>query len=245
MAGSPQHLIQIMATQTCFDLNAALENWRNELNAQPQLTPDNRRELERHLADSMAELRQRGLNEEESFWLARRRIGQPQQLAEEFEKARPFNAWRGRVFWAAAGMVVLWQLSLIIAYLEEMALHFIPGSETFFIHHWSLISSLPMLLMAILLVKGSWGNFSKLSWLLRGRVRLAVFLIFLSVICSIAQQSVIRLDHPEIHSQIEWGAWMRFQLLHLLGYLEIGAVPLVLMIWLFPVQSQKRSKAHA
>ena len=234
-----------MATQTRFDLNAALENWRNELNAQAQLTPDNRCELERHLVDTMTDLRQRGLNDEEAFWLARRRIGQPQQLAEEFEKARPFNAWRGRVFWAAAGMIVFWQLSLIIAYLEAMAFHFIPGSETFFPNHWSIISSLPLLLIAILLVKGSWGNVSKLSWLLRSRVRLAVFLILLSVICSIAQQSVIRLGHPEIHPQIEWGAWMRFQLLHLLSYLEIGAVPLVLMIWLFPVQSQKRLKSLA
>lgn len=75
-----------MATQTRFDLNAAVENWRNELMARPQLSSDDRRELEKHLADTMAELRQRGLNEEESFWLACRRIGQPQQLAEEFEK---------------------------------------------------------------------------------------------------------------------------------------------------------------
>ena len=243
MARGPQHLIQIMATQTCFDLNAALENWRNELNAQPQLTPDNRRELERHLADSMAELRQRGLNEEESFWLAQRRIGQPQLLAKEFGKACPVNVWRGRVFWAAAGMIVFWQLALIIDYIGGIGLHFIPGSGTFYANHWSLISGLPLLLIAILLVKGPLGNFSKLSWLLRGRVRLAAFLIFLSVICSIAQQSLIRLDHPEIHSQIEWGAWMRFQLLHLLGYLEIGAVPLVLMIWLSPLLGQKQQKA--
>lgn len=242
MAGSPQHVIQIMATQTCFNLNATLENWRNELSAQPQLTPDNRRELERHLTDSMAELRQRGLNEEESFWIARRRMGQPQLLAEEFEKASPVNVWRSRLFWAAAGMVVFWQLSLIIAYVEVIACHFIPGSGTFFLDHWSLISGLPLLLIAILLVKGPLANFSKLSWLLRGRVRLAVFLVFLSVICSIAQQGVTRLDGYEINPQIEWGAWMRFQLLHLLRYLEVGAVPLVLMIWLFPMQSQKACK---
>jgi hypothetical protein len=89
-----------------------------------------------------------------------------------------------------------------------------------------------------LLVKKPLSNLSKFSWLLRSRIRLAVFLILLSVICSIAQQSVVRLDHPDIHSQIEWGVWMRFQLLHLLGYLEIGAVPILLMIWLYPGQSK-------
>src|SRR5579863_4287883 len=101
MAGSSQYLIQIMATQTCFDLNTAVESWRNELAAQPHLTPDNRRELEKHMLDSMADLRGCGLNEEESFWLARRRVGQPQQLAEEFEKADPGKVWLERVFWMA------------------------------------------------------------------------------------------------------------------------------------------------
>jgi hypothetical protein len=142
-------------------------------------------------------------------------------------------------------MVVFWQLALIIDYLGGIGLHFIPGSETFFINHWSLISGLPLLLIAILLVKGPLGNFSKLSSLLRSRIRLAFFLVLLSVICSIAQQSVTRLNHFEINPQIEWGAWMRFQLLHLLSYLEVGAVSLVLMIWLFPGQSQKRLKSHA
>ncbi len=100
-----------MATQTRFDLNAAVDNWRNELAAQPQLTPDDRRELEKHLADSMAGLRDRGLNDEESFWLATRRIGQPQQLAEEFEKVDPQNIWRERAFCMVLALLTfsLWQ----------------------------------------------------------------------------------------------------------------------------------------
>ena len=94
-----------METQTRFDLNAAIENWRQELAAQPDLTPDVRRELETHLRDTVAELQRRGLNDEESFWLARRRVGQPKQLAEEFVKANPAMVWRERVFWMAISLV--------------------------------------------------------------------------------------------------------------------------------------------
>ena len=94
-----------MATQSRFDLNTALETWRNELTAQPQLTPNDRRELERHLTDSIAELRGRGLVDEESFWLARRRIGRPQQLAEEFKKVNPGSVWPERAFWMAVALV--------------------------------------------------------------------------------------------------------------------------------------------
>jgi hypothetical protein len=50
------------------------------------MAPDVRRELESHLRDSIAELRQRGLNDDESFWLARRRADPRQRLGEEFHK---------------------------------------------------------------------------------------------------------------------------------------------------------------
>jgi hypothetical protein len=79
--------MQIMENQTRFDLNAAVENWRNELAAQPNLATDDRRELETHLRDAIAGFQQRGLNDEESFVLARHRVGQPQQLVPEFVKA--------------------------------------------------------------------------------------------------------------------------------------------------------------
>ena len=94
-----------MENQTRFDLNAAVENWGHELAAQPPLAPDNRRELETHLRDALAELKARGLNDEESFWLARRRVGQPQKIAEEFVKADPAQVWRERFYWMAVALV--------------------------------------------------------------------------------------------------------------------------------------------
>jgi hypothetical protein len=94
-----------MENQTRFDLNAAVENWRNELAAQPNLVPDDRRELETHLRDLISEFRRKGLNEYESFVLARRRVGQPQQIGEEFVKANPTAVWRARVFWMAISLV--------------------------------------------------------------------------------------------------------------------------------------------
>jgi hypothetical protein len=165
MAHRPQHIIKIMATQTPFDLNAAFEAWRNELAAQPQLSSDDRRELERHLADGTAELRQRGLNEEEAFWLARRRIGQPQQLAEEFERAEPLKAWRERAFWMAASALALtlWMdvshslLTMLIVYLRPGV--FLLYSLAPF--HIILFGYLPFVLAIVLIATG------RMGWLAR------------------------------------------------------------------------------
>jgi len=114
MAEGSQHTLQIMETQTRFYLNTAIDNWRTELAGHPDLTPDVRRELEAHLRDTVIELQRSGLNDEESFWLARRRIGQPRRLCEEFVKADPARAWRERVFWMALALLVvnLWQMLL-------------------------------------------------------------------------------------------------------------------------------------
>ena len=58
-----------------FDLNRSLQIWREQLAAQPGLTPEARQELESHLGETMADLRQRGIIAEEAFWLARCRVG--------------------------------------------------------------------------------------------------------------------------------------------------------------------------
>jgi hypothetical protein len=103
---------------TFFDLTAALENWRAEPAAQPSLSPDDRRELETHLRDTFAELKARGLSEEEAFWLARRRVGQTHQLAAEFVKDDPTQAWRERLFWITIALLAikLWSDSSLYFY---------------------------------------------------------------------------------------------------------------------------------
>lgn len=102
-----------------YNLNAAVENWRKELNSQSNLTSDDRRELETHLWDAMAELRESGLNEEESFWLARRRLGPPHELAAEFIKANPGKTWRDRVFWGVIFLLIfqLWTSTASVLFL--------------------------------------------------------------------------------------------------------------------------------
>jgi hypothetical protein len=169
-----------MENQTRFDLNTALETWQTELAAQPSLSAENRRELETHLRDTFAELKARGLSEEESFWLARRRIGQPQNLAAEFVKADPFQIWRERVFWMWLAIFSLgvWQGLISAATVSLMPVR--GGSFSDIIMMPQLLNLLSFtipVVAAMLLAKGkmSW-LFSKLKWILESRLRLTVAL---------------------------------------------------------------------
>jgi len=98
-----------------FDLKAALQMWRQELSSQRNLLPDVRRELEAHLQDSFAELRGRGLSEEESFWLARRRVGELQVLNREFKIAMKTMRHRDR-----PPAVVAWAIFVVSFFLPAM-----------------------------------------------------------------------------------------------------------------------------
>ncbi|MGD0086244.1 MAG: permease prefix domain 1-containing protein [Verrucomicrobiota bacterium] len=107
-----------MENQTRFDLNAAIGGWRQALAVQSGLSPDDRRELETHLRDAIAGFQQHGLNDEESFWLACRRVGQLQQLGDEFAKADPTKVWRERAFWM---VLVLFLSSVLMSVIDVMA----------------------------------------------------------------------------------------------------------------------------
>ena len=145
MAHRPQHPLQIMETQPRFDLNAAIADWQQELAAQPGLTPEVRRELETHLRDTISELQQRGLNNEESFWLARRRTGGPQQLGEEFAKEDPAYAWKDRIFWVVVALLLVNLWGNLVSNLFEMSIRpvlyghlkdSLPGWLLSYLPHW-------------------------------------------------------------------------------------------------------------
>ena len=174
MVEGAQHTLQIMETQTRFDLNAAIAAWQQELGSQPDLTPVVRRELETHLRDTVAELQGRGLNNEESFWLARRRVGQPRQLGEEFAKGDPAKVGRERVLWMVLALLIfyLWGASInfLLTLVLGTGLLLANGFRLFF--YWS-----PLVIGAVLIAKGRFG-FASETWksFLGSRFRLVAVL---------------------------------------------------------------------
>jgi hypothetical protein len=94
-----------MEIRNDFDLSNAVASWRQELLAQGEILAGEIRELESHLHSSMDGLKQRGLGEEEAFWLARRRLGPAEKIALEFTKAKPYRLWQNRLHWFTAGVL--------------------------------------------------------------------------------------------------------------------------------------------
>jgi hypothetical protein len=239
MAGRSQLPVQIMENQTRFDLNTAVENWRNELAAQPNLASDDRRELETQLRDAIAGFQQRGLNDEESFWLARRRVGQPPQLGEEFEKADPTKIWRERVFWM---WLALFLSSTLGSLANSGAIAFMSVNENshrtdqmvaagiFFI-----LAILVPIIIAVLLAKGKLvAIFTRLTLLVDNRLRLAIF-AFMCVALSTSIR-IVEFNYSHFSNPISNP---------LLTGLMSALYPIInalVLLWLMPPQNQKTPK---
>jgi hypothetical protein len=174
-----------MENQTRFNLNTAVENWRNELAAQPNLASDDRRELETHLRDAIAGFQQRGLNGEESFWLACKRVGQPQQLGEEFVKANPNQVWRERAFWMVAAIIAIqiWRsiiniLFTILTTSSGRYYHF----QSISLLLYTLLYALPVVWIMALIANGRMTTYlTKISLFFRSQLRLGSVAVLLVI----------------------------------------------------------------
>ncbi|MGO8765441.1 MAG: permease prefix domain 1-containing protein [Limisphaerales bacterium] len=233
-----------MENQTRIDLNAAIENWRHELAEQPHLASDDRRELESHLRDAIAGFQQRGLTDEESFWLARRRVGQLPQISEEFEKADPAKVWRERIFWILLAYLVitLWGQSVncifrALVNLNGPALGGLLIANIFdYVFHW-----MPLVVGAVLLARGKYTSHfeSRFAYFRTRRSFAAIAIAW----CLINLVLFLWHDLQYLYASPFNNEIQRVVVLNILSssvYMIIIPMTLVsLLLWLMPAQNRK------
>jgi hypothetical protein len=86
-----------------FDLERQIQDWKMELMARPALRRADVEDLEQHVRDGLPTLVSAGLNPEEAFLIATRRVGSPAAIEREFAKVNAAYLWSQRVFWIVLG----------------------------------------------------------------------------------------------------------------------------------------------
>ena len=113
-----------MDTTTSFDLNRAIQQWRESLQQCPAFRRENLDELETHLRDSVATLQQRGLSGAEAFLVATRRAGSGAILGAEFSKVNARSLWLDRAYWMLVGNLFFWFLNSLLSPIGSGLLFF-------------------------------------------------------------------------------------------------------------------------
>jgi hypothetical protein len=153
-----------METPTSFDLNHAIQQWRENLSQSPAFRGENLNELESHLRDSVATFETRGLSVGEAFLVATRRIGASNALATEFGKVNGPTIWLDRLFWMLIGYQVWFFISGAIGLVTRNALLFgLHGAEYDFKAHSYAV---PVTLITLVHLAGFAGSLALCRWLL-------------------------------------------------------------------------------
>lgn len=73
-----------MESNNEFNLQQQIDHWVSKIKSEPSITGSDSEELKSHLLDSIDQLKDTGLNDEEAFWVASRRIGTTVDWEEDY-----------------------------------------------------------------------------------------------------------------------------------------------------------------
>ena len=88
-----------------FDLNQAIDNWKQQFRCHEACNKSDIDELESHLWDEIDILMTRGLSAGEAFHIASVRLGNPDRISCEYSKINIGAIWIRRLFWMVIGAV--------------------------------------------------------------------------------------------------------------------------------------------
>ena len=115
-----------MENPATFDLNQAIQQWRQQLTASPAIRREDVDELESHLRDAVAAMESKDLTPAEAFWIARHRLGTGDSLQSEFAKVNTSQIWLDRALWMIVGSLGISGISSVtnsLSNLTILALH--------------------------------------------------------------------------------------------------------------------------
>jgi hypothetical protein len=90
-----------------FNLNENILNWKQNFNGNESFTKENIDELESHLIEQIADLKEAGLNDEEAFWVAQKRLGSVPSLNVEYSKINNLYILKKQIYWMLTGIAGL------------------------------------------------------------------------------------------------------------------------------------------
>ena len=107
-----------------FNLDEQIIKWRDSLEKSNSLKITDIDELENHLRDEINELRESKLSEQEVFLIATRRLGQTDNLADEYSKINKRRIFKQKVSWMILGILIYLAGMYFLKFVVENSIRF-------------------------------------------------------------------------------------------------------------------------
>lgn len=103
-----------------FNLHDQINNWVVHLKSEPSITESDSEELKSHLLDLIDEFKKTGLDEEEAFWVASKRMGSSFEWVADYEEVnKPLIQMRRSLF-IFAGVLAYFLLYYFIKFSSKL-----------------------------------------------------------------------------------------------------------------------------
>ena len=107
-----------------FELNQEIEKWQAHLQQTKSLRDEDVQEIKSHLVDSVIDLTENGLSQEEAFFVAKHRMGDLNVLNTEYAKVNTGHIWRRRFMWLITGYFLFGSLPIIMQIVSQFIHNF-------------------------------------------------------------------------------------------------------------------------
>lgn len=176
-----------MESTNPFNLEKAIQTWKNKLQKQGFLTSEDIEELSNHLEDEIEVLVKKELSAEEAFWVAQKRLGNPAEIGEAFEKAQLNSFWlkvaRTAIVILSTGLIISSFIQILSRLISFIFLKY--GVHPFADKHWIAAIDFVFLAMILGVIRLSWfkRKWLKTQWeeLLSNQAYTLFFRLFLIV----------------------------------------------------------------
>ncbi|QKJ30152.1 hypothetical protein HQ865_10395 [Mucilaginibacter mali] len=120
--------------QSVFNLENAIGNWQQAMLV-TALTPDDVEELTQHLVDEIERLQSSGLDQDEAWIIAKKRIGQPSDIDVEFSKVNSDFATNRNMLMAFWGATIFMVMQSLLFVLPTRLWHLVGHGSTLHIEY--------------------------------------------------------------------------------------------------------------
>ncbi|HEY5123579.1 MAG TPA: hypothetical protein VIK14_07575 [Ignavibacteria bacterium] len=103
-----------------FNIQEQIDHWVSKIKSEPSFTESDSEELKSHFLDSIDKLKDTGLNDEEAFWVASRRIGTTVDWEEDFSQVNNQVIQMRRSILILAGVLLYFCLYYFIEFTSRL-----------------------------------------------------------------------------------------------------------------------------
>ena len=139
-------------------LNQKIDQFGHNLLSYKSMRPEDQEELKSHFENAVFDLLENGLTEEEALYIATQRLGNLDQIDEEYAKTNTGYLWQKRFLWLIAGYFLFSLIPYLVMYASypihrflEIESFMLPSGEMF-VYDFYLPYPLYFLIPAIVMI---------------------------------------------------------------------------------------------